>query len=130
MVDGDSLPQEAPSTSAANDASASLSPATTRQSCVPFFDALWFCYSPAHQLRQYYVYGTVDDCTGHWGALWDCLKQRTRFKDEGGDGGGDVAPAHPLWRLRTPEEAREAWQREFGGQKRLGKEPEGEAGIV
>ena len=27
-------------------------PVTTSASCVDAFDALWFCYSPAHQVRH------------------------------------------------------------------------------
>ncbi len=109
-------------------------------SCVPYFDRLWFCYSktpkpltpvhprppahfphishllstgPVHQMKEYYTYGTVDDCTGHWGKLMACLRQRTRFKD---DPALDTGVAkHPLWKLRTGLEAKEFWRAEFGG---------------
>eukprot|EP00889_Picochlorum_renovo_P000136 jgi/Picre1/27166/NNA_000135.t1 len=54
----------------------------SRTSCVKYFDALWFCYSPVHQLKRYYVYGDVDDCLGHWSKLMACLRQKTRFRDE------------------------------------------------
>lgn len=50
--------------------------------CTKYFDALWFCYSPVYQMKQYYVYGTVDDCKGHWSKWFNCLKQKTKFKDE------------------------------------------------
>lgn len=114
------------------------------ESCVKYFDALWFCYcerveereggekrtlhpllsidqkhqppsfpftpAPGHQLRQYYRYGNVDDCTSTWASLWACLSQRTRFKDEA----TPPPPSHPLWRLRSVAQAREAWEREFG----------------
>jgi ketosteroid isomerase-like protein len=33
-------------------------------------------------MKQYYVHGTVDDCRGHWAAWFNCLKQKTKFKDE------------------------------------------------
>ena len=72
-----------------------------------------FLSAPGHQLRQYYRYGNVDDCTTAWASLWACLgKRTTRFADAGG---GAAAPAHPLWRLRSPEAARAAWTAEFGG---------------
>ena len=38
--------------------------------------------APVHQLTEYYRYGKVDDCLGHWNSLWDCLKQRTRFAEQ------------------------------------------------
>lgn len=40
------------------------------------------CAAPVHQMKQYYMFGTVDDCTGHWRDLYNCLKKRTKFKDE------------------------------------------------
>jgi len=63
-------------------------------------------------MQQYYVYGTVDDCTGHWGKLMDCLKKKTvRYKvDVPAD---PNAGKHPLWELRTPAEAAEFWKAEF-----------------
>ncbi|KAK9838316.1 hypothetical protein WJX81_004157 [Elliptochloris bilobata] len=62
---------------------------------------------PGHQLRQYYRYGDVDDCSSQWTLLWDCLKQRTRFR-------GQTSATHPcLWQLRSREEAAAAWQAEF-----------------
>ena len=37
--------------------------------------------APVYQMREYYVYGTVDDCTGHWSKFYACLKRKTRFKE-------------------------------------------------
>lgn len=141
-----------------------------------------FIAAPVYQMREYYVEGNVDDCSGHWKKLWACLRQRTRFKDEAREGRGrrlwdghaplpsrahaaaqclawretcgqslsfhalgrprpqgriEPTPrrsetcassasaqlqvvavdrdSHPLWTLRTPEEAAAAWQAEFGG---------------
>lgn len=74
-------------------------------------DALWFCYSPVHQMTEYYRYGKVDDCLGHWGELWDCLKQRTKFADTEARAQDH---SHPLWKLRTKEEAAQFWKKEFG----------------
>ena len=63
-------------------------------------------------MQQYYVYGTVDDCTGHWGKLMDCLKKKTtRYKDDVPE--DPTAGKHPLWELRTPSEASEFWTAEF-----------------
>ncbi|MBA0739875.1 hypothetical protein Gohar_010750 [Gossypium harknessii] len=49
-----------------------------RLSCTKCFDALWFCYSPVHQLQQYYREGVLDNCYGKWSALWDCLYLKTK----------------------------------------------------
>lgn len=40
-------------------------------------DAL--CAAPVYQMKEVYRYGNVDDCTGHWGELYQCLKLRTKF---------------------------------------------------
>ena len=87
------------------------------ESCVKYFDALWFCYSPGHQLKQFYRFGNVDDCTGAWSSLWDCLSKRTvRFapSEEEEEGERSRMKQHPLWKLRTKEEAKAAWDAEFG----------------
>ncbi len=38
--------------------------------------------APVHQVQEYYRFGQVDDCMGHWSKLWGCLKQRTKFAEE------------------------------------------------
>lgn len=84
-------------------------------SCTKYFDALWFCYSPVHQLKRYYVHGDVDDCTSHWVTLMACLKQKTRFRLSDED---EALPPQPcMWTVRSPEEARTFWAEEFGGTK-------------
>ncbi len=80
-------------------------------SCTKHFDALWFCYSPVHQLKRYYVDGDVDDCVSHWSTLVSCLKQKTRFRvaDE-----EEALPAQPcMWSIRSPAEAQAFWSRDF-----------------
>jgi hypothetical protein len=63
-------------------------------------------------MKEYYTYGTVDDCTGHWGTLMDCLKRKTeKYKDEAAI--DPNAAKHPLWQLRTGIEAKEFWRHEF-----------------
>lgn len=82
-----------------------------QQSCTKYFDQLWFCYSPVHQLKRYYVHGDVDDCVAHWGTLMACLKQKTRFRLEDVD---EALPSPPcMWTLRSPEEAGAFWADEF-----------------
>eukprot|EP00884_Botryococcus_braunii_P005573 jgi/Botrbrau1/15016/Bobra.0018s0114.1 len=84
-----------------------------RESCVPYFDALWFCYSPGHQLTEYYRYGNVDDCSGQWRKFYNCLKKRTKYADQAEE---ETKP-EPFWEMRTKEEAMEFWVREFGTTK-------------
>lgn len=70
------------------------------------------CPAPVHQMKEYYTYGTVDDCTGHWGKLTDCLKRKTeKYKEEAAI--DPNASKHPLWQLRTGIEAKEFWRHEF-----------------
>jgi len=74
--------------------------------------------APGHQLRQFYRHGDVDDCSSSWKDLWDCLSARTvRFKEDADAAAAAAAAAratHPLWRLRTPDEAAVWWAAEFG----------------
>ncbi|PON70880.1 hypothetical protein TorRG33x02_255680 [Trema orientale] len=49
-----------------------------RLSCSACFDALWFCYSPVHQMQQYYRLGTLDNCSPKWSAFIDCLTLKTK----------------------------------------------------
>ncbi|XP_020681458.1 uncharacterized protein C227.17c isoform X4 [Dendrobium catenatum] len=60
----------------------SQKPQTSRLSCTKYFDALWFCYSPFHQMEQYYRYGHFDSCSGKWSSLFDCLSLKTKRPDE------------------------------------------------
>ncbi|XP_022898503.1 uncharacterized protein C227.17c-like isoform X3 [Olea europaea var. sylvestris] len=53
-----------------------------RLSCTKYFDALWFCYSPVHQMQQYYRLGDLDNCSGKWTALVDCLSLKTKRSSE------------------------------------------------
>lgn len=80
--------------------------------------------APVHQMKEYYVYGEVDDCSGHWKKLFACLKSKTsRFKDDSADENdhGNVAQ-QPLWKLRNKEEARQFWSQEFASDE----QPSGE----
>lgn len=39
------------------------------------------CAAPVHQFKQYYRVGNVDDCLSYWNDLYDCLRQRTKYRD-------------------------------------------------
>ncbi|KAK3007123.1 hypothetical protein RJ639_015837 [Escallonia herrerae] len=87
-----------------------------RLSCTTCFDALWFCYSPVHQMQQYYRIGTLDNCSEKWNALVDCLNLKTKSAvelEEILETREKVTPPH-IWSLRTPEEARSHWEELFG----------------
>jgi hypothetical protein len=47
-------------------------------SCTRFADALYFCYSPVYQVQQLYRRGALDDCSGRWGALYDCMSLKAQ----------------------------------------------------
>ncbi|KAL9225618.1 hypothetical protein vseg_001520 [Gypsophila vaccaria] len=84
-------------------------------SCTPCFDALWFCYSPVHQLQQYYRLGVLDNCSKKWSNLYDCLKLKTKRPSEV----QEILEArekekHHIWTFRTPEESAAQWQKWYG----------------
>mmetsp|Transcript_42036 Transcript_42036/g.106433 ORF Transcript_42036/g.106433 Transcript_42036/m.106433 type:complete len:119 (+) Transcript_42036:116-472(+) len=78
------------------------------ESCVQYFDALWFCYSPVHQMEQYYRFGIFDDCKGHWGRFMGCMARKTRL-------GSPAEPPvdHSFWKQRDPAEAAKFWKSQF-----------------
>eukprot|EP00268_Persea_americana_P066914 TRINITY_DN915_c0_g1_i1.p1 TRINITY_DN915_c0_g1~~TRINITY_DN915_c0_g1_i1.p1 ORF type:complete len:103 (+),score=14.95 TRINITY_DN915_c0_g1_i1:143-451(+) len=57
-------------------------PPRYRLSCTECFDALWFCYSPVHQMQQYYRHGVPDSCSEKWSALFDCFNLKTKRSSE------------------------------------------------
>ncbi|CAL5227549.1 g10540 [Coccomyxa viridis] len=85
--------------------------ASTRESCIPHFDALWYCYTPGYQLRQYYRYSRISDCSEFWSPFLDCMKKRTAYAHQVKE---KETSEHPLWRLRSKEEAQQFWEEEFG----------------
>ncbi|XP_050370508.1 uncharacterized protein C227.17c [Argentina anserina] len=92
------------------------SPSITKRtlSCRTCFDALWFCYSPVHQMQQYYRLGTLDNCGGKWSALVDCLTLKTKPQAEQQEilETREKAKTH-IWTFRTPEEASNFWQKRY-----------------
>ncbi|KAI4382284.1 hypothetical protein MLD38_008265 [Melastoma candidum] len=84
-------------------------------SCSTCFDAVWFCYSPVHQMQQYYRLGTLDNCADKWSALYDCLRLKTKRSSEVQEILEEREKAKPhIWTFRTPEEASAHWNRLFG----------------
>ncbi|KAG8057424.1 hypothetical protein GUJ93_ZPchr0002g26336 [Zizania palustris] len=57
-------------------------PPPPRLDCIKCCDALWFCYSPYHQMQSYYRSGEFDSCFGKWGDLIDCLSLKTKRRAE------------------------------------------------
>lgn len=41
-----------------------------------------FMAAPVHQMQQYYRLGSLDNCSGKWNALVDCLKLKTKRSQE------------------------------------------------
>lgn len=79
-------------------------------SCTTYFDALWFCYSPVHQMQQYYRLGALDNCSKKWSGLVDCLTLKTKRSSEVEEILEAREKEKPqLWSTRTPEEAAAYW---------------------
>ncbi|WCJ41700.1 hypothetical protein M5689_022550 [Euphorbia peplus] len=76
------------------------------------FDELWFCYSPVHQVQQYYRNGLLDNCRGKWSAFMDSLFLRTKRASEVKEilEARDKAKPH-IWQFRTPKEASAFWKK-------------------
>ena len=51
-------------------------------SCMKAFDSLYFCYSPFHQGRQYYITGEFDNCRGRLKRFRMCVMSRFRSHSE------------------------------------------------
>lgn len=50
--------------------------------CTKAFDSVYYCYSPVHQSKQYYMFGQLDDCRGRLKRFRMCAMSRFRSKDE------------------------------------------------
>jgi hypothetical protein len=85
-----------------------------RPDCIKCFDALWFCYTPFHQMQTYYRYGEFDNCFGKWGDLVDCLALKTKRAAEAEEIliAREKAKPH-IWTFRTVDEASESWWRMY-----------------
>ena len=85
-----------------------------RPDFVKCFDALWFCYSPWHQMQYYYRYGDFDSCFGKWGDLAECLSLKTKSKAEVEEILLAREKARPhIWTYRTVDEATTHWWRMY-----------------
>ncbi|VFQ71556.1 unnamed protein product [Cuscuta campestris] len=90
-------------------------PPRRRLSCSACFDALWFCYTPVHQMQQYYRLGKLDNCYDKWSALYDCLRLKTKRQAEVEEILEKREKTKPhIWSFRTPEEASSYWQNLYG----------------
>jgi len=89
-------------------------PPPPRPDCIKCFDALWFCYSPFHQMQSYYRYGEFDNCFGKWGDLVDCLTLKTKRVAEVEEIliAREKAKPH-IWTFRTVDEASKHWWRMY-----------------
>ncbi|KAG8098479.1 hypothetical protein GUJ93_ZPchr0013g35501 [Zizania palustris] len=85
-------------------------PPPPRLDCIKCFDALWFCYSPFHQMQSYYRCGEFDNCFGKWGDLIDCFSLKTKRRAEV----EEILLARErdrphIWTYRSVDEASEHW---------------------
>lgn len=51
-------------------------------SCMKAFDSVYYCYSPFHQARNYYIEGQLDDCRGRLRRFRLCLLARLKPQSE------------------------------------------------
>ncbi|XP_050220508.1 uncharacterized protein LOC126670730 [Mercurialis annua] len=103
------------------DSSEKEAPSTRRRvSCSTCFDALWFCYSPVHQMQQYYRVGVLDNCSGKWSALVECLTLKTKNSSQMQEILDEREKAKPhIWTFRSPEEATSHWKELFGDRDKV-----------
>lgn len=52
------------------------------ENCTKAFDSVYFCYSPFHQGREYYITGHLDDCRGRLKRFRMCMMSRFRPESE------------------------------------------------
>ncbi|XP_062083663.1 uncharacterized protein LOC133790137 [Humulus lupulus] len=84
-------------------------------SCSACFDSLWFCYSPVHQMQQYYRLGSLDNCSQKWSAVVDCLTLKTKRSAQVQEILETREKDKPhIWTVRTPEEASSHWRDLYG----------------
>ncbi|KAJ8641444.1 hypothetical protein MRB53_018138 [Persea americana] len=90
-------------------------PPRYRLSCTECFDALWFCYSPVHQMQQYYRHGVPDSCSEKWSALFDCFNLKTKRSSEVQEilEARERSKTH-IWSYRSVDEASSHWKELFG----------------
>lgn len=73
--------------------------------CTKAFDSLYFCYSPFHQGREYYITGQLDDCRGRLKRFRMCLMSRFRpqevsetiYEEEEKKDSSGKSKAPPVW---------------------------------
>ncbi|KAK7400440.1 hypothetical protein VNO78_11648 [Psophocarpus tetragonolobus] len=95
----------------------SSAPPNRKLSCTASFDALWFCYSPVHQMQQFYRLGVLDNCSDKWRAMVDCLMLKTKPASKVQEvletQDKSKLKSH-IWTFRTPEEASYYWKELYG----------------
>ncbi|KAK6163481.1 hypothetical protein DH2020_000345 [Rehmannia glutinosa] len=71
--------------------------------------------APVHQMQQYYRLGALDNCSGKWSALYDCLNLKTKRASEVEEILETREKSVPhIWSFRSPKEARSHWNKLFG----------------
>uniref|UniRef100_A0A803M683 Uncharacterized protein n=1 Tax=Chenopodium quinoa TaxID=63459 RepID=A0A803M683_CHEQI len=71
--------------------------------------------APVHQVQQYYRLGVLDNCSGKWSNLVDCLTLKTKSSAELQEilETREKEKQH-IWSFRTPEESAAKWQQWYG----------------
>ncbi|KAL8092509.1 hypothetical protein AgCh_034688 [Apium graveolens] len=71
--------------------------------------------APVHQMQQYYRAGQLDNCSGKWSGLVNCLTLKTKRASEIEEilEAREKEKSH-IWSFRTPKEAASNWEEMFG----------------
>lgn len=106
-------------------------------SCTKAFDSVYYCYSPVHQAREYYITGELDDCRGRLKRFRMCIMSRFRpqavsealYEEEETKERGGKEQTNPVWELKEEyvanvQKAEQQERREVDLQRE--KEAEGE----
>ncbi|XP_044948817.1 uncharacterized protein C227.17c-like isoform X2 [Hordeum vulgare subsp. vulgare] len=82
----------------------------SRLDCIKYLKALSSCYSPFHQMQNYYRHGVFDNCSSKLRDLVDCLTLRTKSRAEVEEMLMAREKARPhFWTYRTVDEASANW---------------------
>lgn len=116
-----------------NDLSDNRTESIVPMSCTKAFDSVYFCYSPFHQARHYYIEGQLDDCRGRLRRFRLCLLARLKphgeaermFHEENQreSKAKNLDKVQPVWTIRPEflESVRRAEEQESNNEDDQGK---------
>ena len=89
-----------------------------KENCVERIDALFYCFSPVHQVGTYYAFGLVDPCRTQMSDFYDCLRLKMNLSaDEKRklirkmNQRDEFSPTKGVWEFR--EDPEKDWNKHF-----------------